>query len=100
VQAEIERRAKAVEQAEQAKESALSSANMLEPTQEEQAAPPVVTKPVIKPKAVVEVNVSSIYNKSCEGAYLETEESVDQFVEALKTELKSIVHSEKRIRLR
>lgn len=100
VQAEIDRRAKAIEQAEQAKESATPSANMPEPTQEEQAAPPVVTKPVIKPKAVVEVNVSSIYNKSCEGAYLETEESVDQFVEALKTELKSIVRSEKRIRLR
>jgi len=46
------------------------------------------------------VNVSSVYNKTCEGVYLETEESIDQFVEALKAELKSIVRNEKRVRIR
>ncbi len=32
--------------------------------------------------------------------YLETEESVDQFVDALKAELKKIVSDKKRVRIR
>jgi len=94
VQAEIERRAKA-EQAAKAKQDDSSSTDTFTPVPEKQPEPPVA-----KPKPVVEVNVSSVYNKACEGVYLETEESIDKFVEALKAELKSIVRNEKRVRIR
>lgn len=67
-------------------------------------APVVVTSQptitVVPPKPVVEVNVASIYNKTSSSVYLETEESVDQFVEELKTELKKIVADKKRVRIR
>ena len=40
-------------------------------------------------ETVVEVDVASIYSKTSSSVYLETEESVDQFVDALKAELKN-----------
>ncbi|WP_142972218.1 hypothetical protein, partial [Enterobacter hormaechei] len=55
---------------------------------------------VVPPKPVVEVDVASIYSKSSSSVYLETEESVDQFVDALKAELKKIVSDKKRVRIR
>lgn len=94
VQAEIERRAKA-EQAAKAQQTNPTGADTSTPVPNTKPEPPVA-----KPKPVVEVNVSSVYNKTCEGVYLETEESIDQFVEALKAELKSIVRNEKRVRIR
>lgn len=94
VQAEIERRAKA-EQAAKAQQADPTGADTSTPIPDTKPEPPVA-----KPKPVVEVNVSSVYNKTCEGVYLETEESIDQFVEALKAELKSIVRNEKRVRIR
>ena len=94
VQVEIERRAKA-EQAVKAQQADPTGADTSKPVPNTKPEPPVA-----KPKPVVEVNVSSVYNKTCEGVYLETEESIDQFVEALKAELKSIVRNEKRVRIR
>jgi hypothetical protein len=94
VQAEIERRALA-ERAAKAKETEGSGTQTTDTDTSEPVKPPVA-----KPKPAVEVNVSSIYNKTCEGVYLETEESIDQFVEALEAELKSIVRNEKRVRIR
>ncbi|MBP4314029.1 hypothetical protein ITF11_20565, partial [Acinetobacter baumannii] len=55
---------------------------------------------VVPPKPVVEVDVASIYSKTSSSVYLETEESVDQFVDALKAELKKIVSDKKRVRIR
>ena len=46
------------------------------------------------------VDVASIYSKTSSSVYLETEESVDQFVDALKAELKKIVGDRKRVRIR
>lgn len=94
VQAEIEHRDQA-EKAASAEQEDASSTETGEPEEKKQAGPPVS-----KPKPVVAVNVSSIYNKACEGAYLETEESIDRFVDALKAELKSIISTEKRVRIR
>lgn len=94
VQAEIERRAKA-EQAAQTKKDDPSSTGTGKSEPQE---PPEL--PVAKPKPVVEVNVSNVYNKSCASVYLETEESVGQFIEALKAELTDIVRNEKRVRIR
>ena len=94
VQGEIERRAKVKQDAQTSQDDSPSiSAPM--PT-----ASTMPELPVAKPKTVVEVNVSSVYSKTCEGVYLETEESIDQFVDALASELKSIVQNEKRIRIR
>ncbi|WP_198080379.1 BREX system P-loop protein BrxC [Acinetobacter calcoaceticus] len=97
VQAEIQRQAKAAQLA----ESTASSATTANPA----TSAPAVThvKPtiaVVPPKPVVEVDVASIYNKTSSSVYLETEESVDQFVEALKAELKKIVGDKKRVRIR
>lgn len=94
VQAELERRARA-EQATQVTQEHLPGISAQRVAQAASPQPYVV-----KPKPVVEVNVSSIYNKTCEGAYLETEAAIDQFVDTLKAELKRILHSDKRIRLR
>lgn len=94
VQVEIERRAKD-EKAAEAKVADSSSTDTGQPGPVTQSAPTVA-----RPKPVIEVNVSSVYEKSCEGVYLETEESVDQFVEALKAELMHIVRNEKRVRIR
>ena len=63
----------------------------------------VVEKPlpvVAAPKPVVEVNVVSIFNGVSSSAYLETDESIDLFIDALKAELKDIVRHEKRVRIR
>lgn len=94
VQAEIDRRAKAVLAAqEKPADKPGNGSAVSEP-------PPKVEPQVAKPKPVVEVSVSAVYGKACDGAYLETEESVDQFIEALKAELKEIVKNEKRARIR
>ena len=94
VQAEIDRRAKAEEVAKTEPDDTSGT----DTTPPMPAAQP--ERPVAKPKPVVEVNVSSVYNKTCEGAYMETQESIDQFVEALRAELQAIIQAEKRARLR
>lgn len=95
VQAEIERRAKAQQAAASKPDGTPDTGSPSTPVP--QAAPQA---PVAKPKPVVEVNVASLYNKTCEGVYLETEESIDQFVEALRTELQAAIKADKRVRLR
>lgn len=95
VQTEIERRAKSEQASQQTKQAESTGSGTVTPTPEINPVPPVA-----KPKPVVEVNVSSVYNKTCVGVYLETEESIDLFIEALKTELKSIVRDEKRVRIK
>ncbi|WP_022954802.1 BREX system P-loop protein BrxC [Leucothrix mucor] len=97
VQSEYERVARE-EQAAYAK--AMAAASTQSATNAEPPVPQPKPKPVAKPKPVIEVNVTSIYNQACDGAYLETEASVDQFVDALKAELKRIVRDDKRARIR
>ncbi|WP_180047260.1 BREX system P-loop protein BrxC [Acinetobacter sp. YH12117] len=101
VEAEIQRQAKAAELAQSKAESVTNTATTASPGTSTPAASPVqpVTA-VVPPKPVVEVDVASIYSKSSSSVYLETEESVDQFVDALKAELKKIVNDKKRVRIR
>jgi len=101
VQVEIQRQAKVAELARTQAERAANNAT----TENSISSEPVVTpaKPTIAvepPKPVVEVDVSNLYSKTSSSVYLETEESVDQFVEALKAELKKIVSDKKRVRIR
>ena len=101
VQAEIQRQAKAAQLAQSKAESVTNTATTASPVTSTPAASPV--KPaiaVVPPKPVVEVDVASIYSKTSSSVYLETEESVDQFVDALKAELKKIVSDKKRVRIR
>ncbi|HFF4575796.1 TPA: BREX system P-loop protein BrxC, partial [Acinetobacter baumannii] len=101
VQAEIQRQAKAAQLAQSKAESVTNTATTSSPATSEPAA--ILVQPataVVPPKPVVEVDVASIYSKTSSSVYLETEESVDQFVEALKAELKKIVSDKKRVRIR
>ena len=100
VQAEIQRQ-KAVELARIQAESQAKTATTDSPSSSEPVVvPPKPTVAVEPPKPVVEVDVSNLYSKTSSSVYLETEESVDQFVEALKAELKKIVSDKKRVRIR
>ena len=102
VQAEIQRQTKAAQLAQSKAENVTSTVTTASPaTSTSAAAIPIQhTIAVVAPKPVVEVDVVSIYNKTSSSVYLETEESVDQFVEALKAELKKIVSDKKRVRIR
>lgn len=94
VQAEIERRAEE-EPSAKAKQDGSSSTDTGEPNQEKPAEPPVV-----KPKPVVEVAVTSVFNKVSDSVYLESESDIDKFIEALQLELKAAIDSDKRVRIR
>ncbi len=61
---------------------------------------PELTKPLIKPKPVVEVSVGTIFSAVSPRAYLESQEEVDQFIAKLKSILESAVAEEKRVRIR
>ena len=101
VEAEIQRQAKAAQLAQSKAESVTNTATTSSPVTSTPAASPVQpATAVVPPKPVVEVDVASIYSKSSSSVYLETEESVDQFVDALKAELKKIVSDKKRVRIR
>ena len=101
VQAEIQRQAKAAQLAQSKAESITNTATTSSPATSTPAASPVQpATAVVPPKPVVEVDVASIYSKTSSSVYLETEESVDQFVDALKAELKKIVGDKKRVRIR
>lgn len=56
--------------------------------------------PVSKPKPVVEVTVSRVFNEVIDSAYLETEMDIDQFIDTLKAKLLAEVRIGKRVRLR
>lgn len=91
VQAEIQRQAKAAQLAQSKAESITNTATTSSPATSTPAASPVQpATAVVPPKPVVEVDVASIYSKTSSSVYLETEESVDQFVDALKAELKKL----------
>ena len=100
VQAEIQRQAKAAQLAQSKAASVTNTATTSPVTSEPATSPVQPVTAVVPPKPVVEVDVASIYSKTSSSVYLETEESVDQFVDALKAELKKIVSDKKRVRIR
>ena len=58
--------------------------------------PPVVAPP----KAVTEIRVSAVFNRVSSGVYMETQEDVSSFIEALAEELEAAIKQEKRVRIR
>ena len=65
-----------------------------------QGAPVKEPAPVVKPKPILEVTSSSVFNKVSRNAYIETQDDVEQFIEALRQELKDAVSNDKRVRIR
>lgn len=61
---------------------------------------PIPSPVVVKPKPVVEVTAADIYGKVCKGVYLDSDVAVDQFVDALRAELKQLVDQQNRVRIR
>jgi hypothetical protein len=101
VQAEIQCQAKAAQLAQSKAASGSNTTSTASPVvSAAPASPAQPTGTVVSPKPVVEVDVASIYNKTSSSVYLETEESVDNFVAALQAELKKIVSDKKRVRIR
>ena len=101
VQAEIQRQAKAAQLAQSKAASGSNTTSTASPVvSAAPASPAQPTGTVVPPKPVVEVDVASIYSKTSSSVYLETEESVDNFVAALQAELKKIVSDKKRVRIR
>lgn len=101
VQAEIQRQAKAAQLAQSKAESVSSNSTTSSPAKVSAATIPIQPAiTVVPPKPVVEVDVASIYSKTSNSVYLETEESVEQFIKALEVELKKIVSDKKRVRIR
>ncbi|WP_449123962.1 BREX system P-loop protein BrxC [Pseudomonas viridiflava] len=97
IQAEAERQQKI--QQEHAK--AAQAANSANGVKEDRAPALVpVSKPVAPPKPVVEVVATSVFNKLGNGLYLESQNDIDRFIEALKGELESAIQQDKRIRIR
>lgn len=56
--------------------------------------------PVPMPKPVVEVSATKVFNTLASGIYLERQEDVDNFVNALKDELQTAIAAGKRVRLK
>ncbi|WP_299315347.1 hypothetical protein, partial [uncultured Halomonas sp.] len=56
--------------------------------------------PVAAPKPVANVSVSQVLSRTHEGVYLESQQEVDEFIDALKRELDDAIQANKRIRLR
>jgi hypothetical protein len=56
--------------------------------------------PVAAPKPVANVSVSQVISRTHEGVYLESQQEVDAFLQALKDELDDAIRANKRIRLR
>ncbi len=101
VQAEIERREKAerdeLERKRKEDEENNKSGGNSEREVREPAPKPA---PVSKPKPVVEVMVSSVFNKVSDSVYLESEADITAFIDALKDELSAAIAQEKRVRIR
>lgn len=55
-------------------------------------------KPIVAPLKPI-INISKVYGQVSMDAYLEDEESIDQFVEALRSQLKKIVREDKKVRI-
>lgn len=56
--------------------------------------------PVVKPKPIADVSVASVYSKVSRDVYLESEDAIDRFIEALRNELKSHINQDKRVRIK
>lgn len=56
--------------------------------------------PVAAPKPVADVTVSQVLSRTHEGVYLESQQEVDDFLDALKRELDDAIQANKRIHLR
>ena len=56
--------------------------------------------PVAAPKPVKDVSVSQVLSRTHEGVYLESQQEVDAFLDALKRELDDAIQANKRIRIR
>jgi len=100
VQLEIQRQAKAAQLTKNKAESVSSNSTTSSTATTAAMIPVQPVTAVVPPKPVVEVDVASIYSKTSNSVYLETEESVEQFIKALEVELKKIVGDKKRVRIR
>jgi hypothetical protein len=56
--------------------------------------------PLVKPKAVVDVSVSSVQRQVSKGAYIESTEDIKAFINALEKELIAAIATDKRVRIR
>ncbi|MNH14984.1 hypothetical protein D3C79_745890 [compost metagenome] len=57
-------------------------------------------KPVTPPKPVVEVAATSVFNKLGNGLYLESQNDIERFIEALRVELEVAIKQDTRVRIR
>ncbi|MEB5477559.1 BREX system P-loop protein BrxC [Acinetobacter pollinis] len=96
VQSEIKRQKKLAQIA-QSKAESIDDTSSVTSQPATSHIPPV---PIVAPKPIVDIEVSSLYSKTFSSVYLETEESVDQFINELQTELKKMVSDKKRVRIR
>lgn len=97
IQAELER----LQKLQEAQAKAAQAANTATGVKEDRAPALAPTpKPVVPPKPVIEVAVTSVFNKLGNGLYLESQNDVDRFISALRTELQNAIQQDKRIRLR
>jgi len=92
VQVELEQRAKA----ERARQEEAAEAGDSTSAPKEAVSTPAVAKP----KQIVEVNVTSVFNKASDSVYLDSEEGINHFVDVLKAELTELVRNDKRVRIR
>ncbi len=83
---------------EQAK--ANKTANQGAEVREDPAPPLTRSKPVAPPKPVIDVTTSSVFSKLGSGAYLESQQDINRFLDALRTELEAAINSDQRVRLR
>ncbi len=101
VQGEIEKREKAeYEELERIRKENEASGKQGEGNGHEVKEPAPKPVTVSKPKPVVEVAVSSVFNKVSDSVYLESEADIASFIEALKDELSTVIKQEKRVRIR
>lgn len=97
IQSELERQQKLQEEQAKALQAASSAAGV----KEDRAPARVPTpKPVAAPKPVIEVAATSVFNKLGNGLYLESQNDIDRFIEALKAELEVAIKQDKRVRVR
>lgn len=57
-------------------------------------------KPLVKPKTVAEVSVSKVYDSVLTGAYIETPEQAEQFINELKQQLNAAIQNGSRVRIK
>ena len=95
IQLEAEKQAKSQRDAQ---EDAGDYAN--KPTGTPSADTSVKPAPVPMPKPVVEVSATKVFNTLASGIYLEKQEDVDTFLNALKDELQTAIAAGKRVRLK